>query len=217
MPIFIDMSYERGMCCCVRPAGLALLAALAFLHACASDTTPEVAWSDGVVAEPTGQHAFEMRFDPIPLDQPGVHSFRVDDLPPGMVHALLRIDTPGPDIADAIDAAGLRVHLSLVTSASRGQTPTHQSHDGLLEGEWPRSLTAWNAEPLEYVGTRFFARRHERFVITFTVSMSDPQSPARALQCPLPPGLSATPIIRGGEPIIAPLSSAESELIGLIR
>ncbi len=189
------LTSARGWAARSETARVIVLMMAGCLGGCAGSEPAGPPWNDGQSVEPTGQHTIEVRFDPIAIERGAsaeslTRTFRAEDLPPGPVHALLAIEPGGLDAARAIDRAGVRASITVRSIAPAWRNPTFQSHEGLLEGGWARSLTAWNATPLEYVGVRFFARRHERFEVTIRI---DPGSgPA------LPQGLSASLVIRGG-------------------
>lgn len=151
-------------------------------------TTREQVETDGVVTAPTGNNAFELQFQPIPLNKPGTYELTFENAPAGDSHALLVVDAAGPEVAEQIDKAGVGVKFTLVGRTGSLAPESRQFREGFLEGGWPKSTESWNAAPLEYIAAWFKASRGERFTMRIEVSL------AREL----PGEVFATPLVRGG-------------------
>lgn len=177
------MTNSFSVCAAIGMIGLCLAG-------CATKSREGVQ-GDGAVVAPTGAHAFEVQFDPISISEPGEYVFRFENAPPIDMHTLLNVESPGPDIADQLDKAGVSVRMELVGTASSADLGSYHLRDGLLEGEWLRTTQSYNAEPLEYVGMWFKPRRHEFFEMRLHVRVLHPER-FRGLS------IAAVPSVRGG-------------------
>lgn len=187
---------------------VALISVSALVLSACSPSSKERFSGDGVVAAPTGEHAFEVQFASIPISSPGEYTFRCSHLPPATMHALLAVDAPSPEVAKLIDQAGVSVRMELRGVVSSNEPERISVQDGLLEGQWRRTAQSLNADPLEYVAMWFTPRRHEEFELKFTVSLTDPAKLNGT-------DVSATPIIRGGQALRAAPSHRGSESVGM--
>ncbi|MBY0262658.1 MAG: hypothetical protein K2Q20_09965 [Phycisphaerales bacterium] len=167
-----------------------LAATLATLALASCSYSPGRYSGDGQLApSATGTYRHQVEFAPIPLTTASTHTFRLAGLPQENMAAVLSINDASTAVMDAIDAAGVRVRMTLVSLAD-GSTSVKE---GRLLGDWNTTYEGWVGNvgrvPDEFLGIWFRPLRHDAFTLTIDVSVAKPDAAG------LP--VSATPRVRG--------------------
>jgi len=173
-----------------RTPTLAALAATLALALAACTYQPTRYTGDGELTTSPGEnYRHQIQFTPIPLTTAGTYTFRLAGLPQENMAAVLSIDNASGPAMDAIDAAGVRVRMTLVGLAD-GSTSVKE---GRLLGDWNTTYEGWvggvGRVPDEFLGLWFRPLRHDAFELTIDVSVAKPDAAG------LP--VSATPRVRG--------------------
>lgn len=108
----------------------------------------------------------------IALLEPGKLVYRIANLPPEQWHLTLELDEPSSEKLDAIDAAGVRVSISLRNERTGAVT----MKEGRLLGDWNTTLESWSGTPVIYDALWFRPKRHDVFYLTVEVMPTTPST-----------------------------------------
>ena len=96
--------------------------------------------------------------------------YRIANLPPEQWHITLRLDEPSDAKLDAIDAADVRVKISLLNHNTGAIT----TKEGRLLGDWGLTLESWAGKPVIYEAMGFRSHRNEVYDLTIEVIAAKP-------------------------------------------
>lgn len=114
----------------------------------------------------------ELRIPPFEVLSTQRSVYRIANLPPEQWHVTLSLDEPSDAKLDAIDAANVRVKISLLNQNTGAIT----TKEGRLLGDWGLTLESWSGTPVIYEAMWFRSYRKDVYDLTIEVTAAKPAS-----------------------------------------
>lgn len=112
----------------------------------------------------------ELRIPPFEVLSTQRSVYRIANLPPEQWHVTLSLDEPSDAKLDAIDAADVRVKISLLNHNTGAIT----TKEGRLLGDWGLTLESWSGKPVIYEAMWFRSYRKDIYDLTIEVIPAKP-------------------------------------------